>query len=57
MAAMGAIARRARALAKQEAQRAARWCFAAELQRAAAALEAESSALFETLRKEVTDVG
>lgn len=57
VAAMGAIARRARALAKQEAQRASRWCFTAELQRAAAASEAESSALFETLRVEVADVG
>jgi len=57
VAAVGAIARRARTLAKQEAQRASRWCFTAELQRAATASEADAGALFETLRAEVSDAG
>jgi ParB/RepB/Spo0J family partition protein len=57
VAAVGAIARRARTLAKQEAQRAARWCFTAELGRAATAAEADAGALFETLRAEVANAG
>lgn len=55
--AVGAIARRARTLAKQEAQRAAGWCFTTQLQRAATAAEADTSALFETLRAGVADAG
>lgn len=55
--AVGAIARRARTLAKQEMQRAAGGCFSAQLQRAATAAEADTSALFETLRAGVADVG
>jgi ParB/RepB/Spo0J family partition protein len=55
--AVGVIARRARTLATQEAQRAA-WCFTAELQRVATAAQADASALFETLRAEgVAHVG
>lgn len=57
VAAVGAIARRARTLAKQEAQRSARWCFTAELQRAVTAAEADAGALFETLRAEVAHAG
>jgi ParB/RepB/Spo0J family partition protein len=57
VAAVGAIARRARTLARQEAQHASRWCFTMELQRAATASEADAGALFETLRIEVAHAG
>jgi len=57
VAAVGAIARRARTLAKQQAQHSARWCLTAELRRAVTAAEADAGALFETLRTEVADVG
>lgn len=57
VAAVGAIARRARSLAKQEVQRAARWCFTTELERAVTAAEADTGALFETLRAEVAHAG
>jgi ParB/RepB/Spo0J family partition protein len=57
VAAVGALARRARTLARQEAQRASRWCFTVELQRAALVAEADAGALFETLRTEVHHVG
>jgi ParB/RepB/Spo0J family partition protein len=54
--AVGAIARRAKALAKEHAAH-ARWCFTAELQRAARVAEADVGALFETLRAEVAHAG
>lgn len=57
VAAVGAIARRARTLARHEDQRASRGCFTAELQRVAIAAEADAGALFETLRTEVKNAG
>jgi ParB/RepB/Spo0J family partition protein len=55
VAALGAIARRARTTVSQ--RRDTRWRFTAELQRVTRAAEADTTALFETLRAEVADVG
>jgi len=55
VAAVGAIARRALATARQRQD--ARWHFTAELHRTTRAAEADTTALFETLRAEVADAG
>lgn len=57
VAAIGAIARRAKRTAEAENTRGARWLFTAELHRAAIAAEADAEALFALVKTEVAHAG